>query len=736
MNRHSQPSGLPAAAPVHEFICLFTNDLKRKQKRWQDGRLKFHTFNKRIMVYDERGNFIGDMHWNEDFDFGEGEEFNLERGAVIVQVAECIGTKDQDLTDLLDKRARDVDQRHSRFSAASSPLPVARSSLLPQQQQPQNPHPHFKQRHLADVFNTPRGPQGRAVIPTTSPYEDRIAAQALSSQDEDQRPAKRRKRNMSPPSKSGYAQNLFGTTLTLSSWSASAPIRSHPLITPINEGSGSARPVRAANLAHDPSPAAVDLTQNAQTASKTSSSRASQKHQAASGYPSGIRKAKAAAVVKSCEVPQENPIMRTDQLHRSSDEFPRPTKHPQKGPPSQKPNRVTMDEVSFLAAATTSDVAPSLRETQKPKNKKPHHIDLCSGMSSTTSKASRPSTEHAVGEGERTKCEVVPTIAVQPDAPDEPKAKLRIKSRQKRGLLMVSNMSNRAASRSSADFDRMSALDATTDRTTVTCEDTSLVVSRVSCSPGIEQGNDLPVATKYQTTRRNQRTSIDLTRSGDGNDGLQQQSDGQDDNQWLQTSRDTDATTLPGAGMVCRDSQEQGGQSMNDAHQNTEARSVHVGPRLASLGRRSVRSKEIIGSFDQRRPLANDESSEPEPSFFEEVNKRKNDMEPKFSNNGGVGILQKEVPKSTKEAQLANPATRGRKAATKSNAAGAVPQSFIPAISGSILPSVTASKPDSGKNPGPVGVGTPTVQLPGFSKANGGPWSREAYDLLGCARPG
>ncbi|KAJ0384734.1 hypothetical protein COL922a_007736 [Colletotrichum nupharicola] len=112
IKRHSQPSGIPASAPVHEFICLFTHDLKRKQKRWQDGRLKFHTFNKRIMVYGERGNFIGDMHWNEDFAFGEGEEFNLERGAVIVQVAECIGTKDQDLTDLLDKRARDVEQPH------------------------------------------------------------------------------------------------------------------------------------------------------------------------------------------------------------------------------------------------------------------------------------------------------------------------------------------------------------------------------------------------------------------------------------------------------------------------------------------------------------------------------------------------------------------------------------------------------------------------------------------------
>ncbi|GJD03812.1 hypothetical protein CH63R_10027 [Colletotrichum higginsianum IMI 349063] len=222
-NDHNPPSfGLPTAAPVLEYICLFTHDLKRKQKRWQDGRLKFHTFNKRIMVYDEKGNFIGDMHWREDMDFGEGEELNLERGAVIVQVAECVGSKDQDLTALLDKRAREVEQRHARSStaAADSPLPTMRLSAVSQN----HPQAQFRQRHLADVFNTPRGPQGRASIPTTSPYDERIAAQQTSSPlDENQRPAKRRKRDLSPPSKFGYAQNLFGATLNLSSWTAIAP---------------------------------------------------------------------------------------------------------------------------------------------------------------------------------------------------------------------------------------------------------------------------------------------------------------------------------------------------------------------------------------------------------------------------------------------------------------------------------------------------------------------------------
>ncbi|KAF9869532.1 hypothetical protein CkaCkLH20_13017 [Colletotrichum karsti] len=273
----SQVSALPSTAPVHEYICLFTPDLKRKQKRWQDGRLKFHTFNKRIMVYDERGNFIGDMHWREDFDFCQGEEFNLERGAVIVQVAECIGTKDQDLSELLDKRAKEVDQRHARSSASaiSSPMASARPSLVSRQQpqpQPQQmqqqlqhpPHGQFRQKHLADLFNTPRGPQGRAVIPKTSPYEERVAAQASSPHDENQRPAKRRKRDVSPPSKAGYAQNLFGTALTLSSWSASAPVRSQPLITPISQGFRPSPPCRDPKASSSRPAAVVDLTDGSQ----------------------------------------------------------------------------------------------------------------------------------------------------------------------------------------------------------------------------------------------------------------------------------------------------------------------------------------------------------------------------------------------------------------------------------------------------------------------------------------
>ena len=40
-------------APVLEFVVLWTNMKTQKNKRWNDGILKLHIFNKRVMVYDE-----------------------------------------------------------------------------------------------------------------------------------------------------------------------------------------------------------------------------------------------------------------------------------------------------------------------------------------------------------------------------------------------------------------------------------------------------------------------------------------------------------------------------------------------------------------------------------------------------------------------------------------------------------------------------------------------------------
>lgn len=209
----------PSIATVLEFRCLFTHDLRRKQKRWQDGRLKYHSFNARVMVYDERGNSVGDMHWHGEYDFGEGEEVQLDRGGVIVQVEELVERRETDLTELVDKRIQEKQQRQiqqlARSAASGAVLP--RSLPRPPPIAPDRVQPQLH-RPLHRVIGTPTGHHGKALVPRESPYEQR--QQAAESPDD--RAPKRRKYDDPPPSKSGYAAALFGQTLTLSATPSSS----------------------------------------------------------------------------------------------------------------------------------------------------------------------------------------------------------------------------------------------------------------------------------------------------------------------------------------------------------------------------------------------------------------------------------------------------------------------------------------------------------------------------------
>ncbi|KAJ4140468.1 hypothetical protein NW768_001829 [Fusarium equiseti] len=217
-------SSVPATATVVEFICLFTHDLKRKQKRWQDGILKYHTFNKRVMVYDDRSHFIGDAHWQGGGDLEPGDEFELDRGSAIVQVSDCTGQREQDLTELLDKRAKEVEKRRSNVGAGT---PGSTAAVTHTPRNDQNA-PHFQLRHrpLNDLVGGATR-IGRAVISPHSPYEVRkMAESSVQQQDSptaDARPSKRRRQEESPPSKMGHARALFGTTLTLTPFSSSIP---------------------------------------------------------------------------------------------------------------------------------------------------------------------------------------------------------------------------------------------------------------------------------------------------------------------------------------------------------------------------------------------------------------------------------------------------------------------------------------------------------------------------------
>lgn len=202
------PASIPPSqntAPVLEFNCLYTHDVRKKSKKWQDGFLRFHTFNKRIMVYDVPRNLIGDTHWAGDESVQEGDELTLDRNGVMVEVGDSIGETQTDLTELRKSRKKDQSISNASTPAATTPNPAARptGSMVTAARA----NTHQKHRSLNVLLGTPKGPIGKAALPQKSPFEDRHANDE-NEEWEDGRPPKRARVGSAP------AWNVTRTTTT------------------------------------------------------------------------------------------------------------------------------------------------------------------------------------------------------------------------------------------------------------------------------------------------------------------------------------------------------------------------------------------------------------------------------------------------------------------------------------------------------------------------------------------
>ncbi|EAS30654.3 uncharacterized protein CIMG_06133 [Coccidioides immitis RS] len=171
-------------AAVIRFSCLFTYDIKRKAKRWQDGFLRFHTFNRRVMVYGTSGDFVGDLHMRESSTVRDGDQLELERG-VLVEVGECLEKTETDLTELLEKRKTNSTASPARTMIQQTPAAAAAAAGVVA-----NP---ARPKSLNELLGKNRGPLGRAVLPRKSPFQ----LQRENDQDQHdhaaERPTKRRK---------------------------------------------------------------------------------------------------------------------------------------------------------------------------------------------------------------------------------------------------------------------------------------------------------------------------------------------------------------------------------------------------------------------------------------------------------------------------------------------------------------------------------------------------------------
>lgn len=177
-------------APVLEFNCLYTHDVRRKSKRWQDGFVRFHTFNKRIMLYDIPRNLIGDTHWMGEGELADGDEVKLDKSGVLVQIAEAIGTTETDLTELLSSRKNGNSERGSSTSAKAPSTPNKGPSRAVGSVLPAN----LKHRHLNKLLGRSSEALGKAALPAKSPFEIRYV-EVDNEEWGEGRPVKRQRRD-------------------------------------------------------------------------------------------------------------------------------------------------------------------------------------------------------------------------------------------------------------------------------------------------------------------------------------------------------------------------------------------------------------------------------------------------------------------------------------------------------------------------------------------------------------
>lgn len=753
LSRNAMAAGeLPTSATVLDFICLFTHDLKRKQKRWQDGQLKYHTFNKRIMVYDDRNHFIGDAHWQSDGHLAEGDEFELDRGGAIVQVSECIGQREQDLTELIDKRAKDVEQR--RANAASR---TPRQSGMAVRPVRQDESLHFQMRHrpLSSVVGTPSR-IGRAAIPQRSPYEARQMAQTSErmSELEDSRPSKRARRERSPSSKSSHARSLFGATLSLSA---------QPLSTPI--------------FRTQASQSQPNVEVEVQAARSKAASRI-QKHAPPNQSPQAThcRTTNTKEAVKEPLILEKStraPPKSTHQSHVEdvvvlSDEETAPGILMQAPTSSQLIERRPPLDAQVRRNTLTDKPEPN-KNALGPRRK----------ANTSDSPKMHPSSHHGTCENlindierEQTKKASIVQETAE-DITGEPRTELRIRSRQRRGLLMMSeknvrNKANGAYDSVSDDKDpsdnqeqgpsnplirsRVEPL-VTTDSPRTrplsppleTADATGLsdtdieIVEPLPVGDGTNKVPLLSVGKGIDNTTSNYRSDCEssedeesvcppISRPMRKNDMLRKRTRCViSDDESESTERDSSA----------------GPQKSNKSHRSNQRSSK--GPRITRMARKSVKSREIIGFVvpSDEPVFANTVSigsKHPGESHHQDTNQT--DAQPSLPMDGAHNAPvemngSKKAELATKSAsiidrsdsmprpKLSNPATRGRKAARKGDAAGQPPRTIVQFETGAsrCTSASTAAAPE------------PRTSLPGFVRANGGAWSRHAEDLLGMTRP-
>ncbi|EPS40157.1 hypothetical protein H072_6035 [Dactylellina haptotyla CBS 200.50] len=119
------------SAPIDEYVVLWTADKYKKLKKWHDGYLRYHTFNKRLMVYDHMMNKVCDKFLPEPEPIDVGDELIFDNHLITIE--DVKGRQAQDLRPLFEKT---VDRRSERSKTATPVRKVSAEAVTGQSPSP------------------------------------------------------------------------------------------------------------------------------------------------------------------------------------------------------------------------------------------------------------------------------------------------------------------------------------------------------------------------------------------------------------------------------------------------------------------------------------------------------------------------------------------------------------------------------------------------------------------------
>lgn len=93
---------------VHEYSILYSNRIIQKDKKWNDGRLKYYEFNNKLEVFNEDGNLIEVDFISEKFKHNlvEQNEFKLPNNKLLIEIDCKISSYTRDVSELFKRSTK------------------------------------------------------------------------------------------------------------------------------------------------------------------------------------------------------------------------------------------------------------------------------------------------------------------------------------------------------------------------------------------------------------------------------------------------------------------------------------------------------------------------------------------------------------------------------------------------------------------------------------------------------